>query len=194
MSAWDDVKVKHPGAVEALENTIPSYSYAEEHEAALTDERLREHMLTKLRKVKEDLFHIIHFLFETHSEHVDTVFPKLRDEADLLGDEVKISHFKWRLLPHKLLEILVIHDFDLVKGLETLLETLDKINEYIVGYKRVDHKVFDVSKIRSKAKSAEKTLRSVLITHKEREAIFDIEETDLEKAWERIRKEVASRF
>ncbi len=194
MSVWDDVRVKHSSAVEALENVIKSYSYSEEHKAALTDERLREHVLTKLRKVKEDLFHIIHFLFETQSEHVDTLFPKLRNEADLLGDEVKISHFKWREFPLKLMEIMLIRDFDLVKGLDTLIDTLDKISTYVVGFKRVDHKVFDVSKIRSRAKSAEKTLRTLLITYKEREAIFDIEETDLEKAFARIRKEISEKF
>lgn len=194
MSAWDDVKVKHTSAVEALENLIPSYGYSEEHKAANTDEKLREHILQKMRKIKEDLFHIIAFIYETQSEHVDTVFPKLRDEVDLFGDEVKISYFKWRAFPPKILEILLMHDFDLVKGTDTFLDILEKLYKNILDYKRVDHKVFNISEIRTKAKNAEKQLRTLLITYKEREALFDIEETDIEKAYERIREDIAKKF
>jgi len=194
MSVWDDLKLKHSGAIEALQNIVPDYSYSEEHDGDLTDDRLRDYMLQKLRKIKEDLFHIIAFLFETQAEHIDTVFPKLRDEADLLGDEVKIDYFKWRVFPPRLMELLVMHDFDLVRGLDNLQDILDKISESVLGFKRVDHKVFDVSKIRKKAAEAEKLLRSILITYKEREAIFTIEETDIEKAYERIRKEIAGKF
>jgi len=193
--AWENARSAHLTAVKEMERIIPGYGYGDGPQAQITDEKLCAHLVQALRKAKSRLFDIISFIFESHVEKVlDTEFHKLRDEIDVLSDEIKVHKLKWQPLNRDFLEIIIKHDMSLIHGVAKLNNMLNNITTLITGYRRINHKVFDTERITKVLGQVKEQVKVLVRTYKEREAVFNIQKEDLEDAYERIRKEVEQKF
>jgi hypothetical protein len=195
MTAWDEVRTKHTSAVRKLEGVISGYSYADHQSAALTDERLCNHLVKSLRGLKSQLFDLIQFVFELQADKVlDPPLLKLRGEIDHFSDEVKVRHFRWNDLPPEILHEVMEHDRNMIKRMDDLAAVVEKASDRIVGFKRVDHKVFDTKQIEALLEKAHAALKDVVVNFNVREAVFEMKGTDLKEVYKKVRKEVEEKY
>lgn len=193
--AWEDARSSHLSFVKQLEILIPGYGYGDAHQASLTDEKLCTLLVAALRKSKNRAFDIVSFIFESHVEEVlDTKFQRLRDDIDIFSDEVKVRKLAWQPLPRHYLEMIIKRDVTLVHNTAKLNFMLNNVCTLLTGYRRIDRKVFDVERISRVLEKAKELVKVLVRAFKEREAIFNIQQEDLEGAYERIRKEIAFKF
>lgn len=193
---WDNASVKHSGLIKKLEKEVPHYGYSDHGQAKATDEKLREQLVLDLRDTKARLFDIIQFLFELQAEKLaGRQLERIKDEVDALSDDIKVFHLNWKDLPESFLEALLKHDLDLLKGSEALKLQAEEISRLSAGYKKLNHrKEFDVKGIERVEKGMIQLLKRLLVSFKEREALFEVEEQDLERAYREIQKEIAQKF
>lgn len=192
MANFDSARVKHMSKARELEGMLKFYSYSSKADAAKTDERLKELLVGRLRDGKQTIFDIVQFIYQIQEDKaLDSIFEPLRDEVDVLCDEVKVSHFDWNEMPEKWWEMVISHDLTLADSATNLSELADEMRSEITTYKKAgDIKVFDEKKMKQSARNMESLLDGIRRAFKEREAILSLEESDFDQDFETIRKKI----
>ncbi len=192
MANFDSARLKHISKAKELENLLSFYSYSNKADAARTEERLKELLVKNLRDSKGAIFNVIQFVFEIQEDKtLDRIFVPLRDEIDILNDEVKVSHIDWKDLPERFWELVIAHDLTLVDGSTNLTELAAQMEKLVSSYKKSgDGKIFDEKGIGRTKKNMESLLDGLRRAFNERDAIFRLSEIDLNQDFEKVRKKI----
>lgn len=192
MANFDSARIKHISKAKELESILKFYSYSTEANAARTEETLKGLLVAKLRESKQHIMDLIQFVYQIQEDKAfDSILEPLRDEIDILGDEVKVSYVRWQELPERFWELVIAHDLTLVDSTTNLSELAEELGKLISGYKKAGNmKVFDRNSIGNDVSNMQSLLDGIRHAFKEREAILGLEESDLSQDFEAIRKRI----
>jgi len=116
--------------LEEVDKLIPHYNYALKGRARNTDESVRFVLRNELLRAKETLFSIVELAYKEEENEIAGGLEGVRDEIDLLLDEVKDRVLLWNeKLTDKQMEKIVRGDIALVRnaqGLNKILEDLKR--------------------------------------------------------------------
>lgn len=193
-AAWEEVRSMKTSMIRDMDKVIPGYSYSDKAHAFSTNQKLGEYLIKNLREAKSRLFDIVQFLYEVQSENISAHFEKYRNELDHLSDRIKVRHFEWHSLPEEFLGRVLDLDRDMVRGVGSITQSIGRIYTLSVGFKRVDHKDFDVKAIQKASKELETQIRDVTLAFEKRSALLNIREADLGADYIRIEREIEKKF
>ena len=192
--AWIEVREMKTSFIKKMDKTLSGYSYADKPHAFSTNQKLGEYLIKSLRKSKSRLFDIVQFLYEVQSEKISSHFEKYRNELDHLSDRIKVRHFEWHGLPEKFLQKILDLDRELMRCEKAIAQAVEEIYRLSVGFKRADHKEFDVKGIERASGKLEKIIRSMTMAFEKRSALIEIKKSDLELDYRRIEREIEQKF
>ncbi len=84
-------------ALEAMENMLPSYSYADIDKMTDTDRKVRDVLVSDLMEIKEQMFHVVQVSYELRRDNLSQAAEPIWDEMSSLLARVRAS----RLCEHK---------------------------------------------------------------------------------------------
>lgn len=130
---WVKVKRKVGQDIEEVERMIPRYNYALRGKARETDAGVRELLRKELARAKETLFSIVELAYKEGEEGIAGGLEAVRDEIDLLLDEVKDQVLLWNeKLTDGDMEKIVRSDIALVRNARELNRILEGIKNQIL--------------------------------------------------------------
>ena len=192
MSKWKDARQKKSSMVKFIESLIPVYDYSEKSKAEVTDEKFCELLTGIIREMKDLLFNIINTGFESHRQILEKDFVKIRDELDILSDEIKARHFVWdRGISQEWMEKIISYDFEMIRSLEKMRHYLNEAYDKFLKADRPGTKMFDEDKWKDIKKTTGllyEIAENLAIMFKERDTIANIKSISLNKTFDSIRK------
>lgn len=193
-TVWDSVEDSHSAFVKDMAKLLKVYSYSDKPHAFSTNQKLGEYVILSLRNSKARLFDIVEFLYEIQSEQISKHFEGFRNDLDHLSDVIKVRHFEWEELPEELMDHLLKLDRELIEKVKAIEASVESIYRLSVGFKRTDHKKFDIKEVEKASKGMKKSIRELRVTFEKRSALMDIEGSDLGEEYRRISEEIEKKF
>lgn len=144
---WEQAESTKFPKVRNIKKHIKDYSYSDEHNAVLTEERICEFLVKEIRAIKEILFYIIQDAYELQKEPLDTKIEKIRDDLDIFSDEIKARHFEWDInIPQNMLGRIIDMDYEIIKILDTLKKDIEKLRKAVLSVAKPGSKIFNRGK------------------------------------------------
>ena len=158
-----------------------------------TNEKMMEAVHLGLRESKKVLFSILNTSYEQQKEGLTKEFHKIRDNIDILLDEVKVSHAKWPdRYPEEFLEMIIMHDSEILRGIPKLNESLKEIEKKIMAMALPGTSLSDreqLTWLQAKTDSVNKQSGHLARLLKEREMLLNVRKFHSEREYEDIRRE-----
>jgi hypothetical protein len=130
MFDWVKVRRRVGQDIEEVDKAIPHYNYALKGRARKTDENVRELVRKELARARESLFSMVELAYKEEEKEIAGGLEGVRDEIDLLLDEVKDRVLLWNeKLSDDQMERIVRSDVALVRnsrGLNQILEDMKR--------------------------------------------------------------------
>jgi len=190
--SWKKVSGEMFSQIQALKKAVKDYSYKDKPSSLVTDEKLCGSFLKSLSRAKKSLFSISDICFSLHvGEEFIPLTEVMRDEVDILSDEIKIRHCEWGSQMPEFLKKIIRHDLALFKGLEKLNKNLRIIDRGIVKEaKKNKNKPEFWKRVKKVLLQVRKQVRDLAILFKEREALCNIHPITLERTFKKIQEEI----
>ena len=193
MDAWETASSELYTRIKELKGKLRNYSYKDEHDSLLTDERLCSFLVQEISEAKKQAFAISDLLFSLQlGEGLLPLTDTVRDELDIVSDEIKARYCTWKELKLPFMKKIVRHDFHLVQEAAALRENLEILLNGIITetkQRRKPGKLF-WKRIRGGLQEVRKNTRELVVQFKEREALCNIHPLTLERSFQNIQKEI----
>lgn len=189
---WKEVSGELFTHLRELRKQVKGYSYEQKHLCVATDDRLCHSFLQSLEKAKKSLFSISDLCFSLHTGNkLLPLLDTMRDEADILSDEITIRSIRWVDIPPDFMRKLVRADRKLLQGMDDLVAGLDRIFLGILKEVKRKKPSSDFwSQARKDLGQSREQLRQQAILFKEREALCNITSLTLKRSFEGIREDI----
>jgi hypothetical protein len=189
---WDIVSGESHGKIAEMQKTIKGYSYRNREISASTDEKICGHFIRRLARTKKLLFSISDTCFSLQAgEKILPLTDIMRDEVDILSDEIKVRHCEWKDIPPAFLNRLISHDLKMVKGLRKVNKNLEAVFRGIVRGAKKGKKDRDLwKKARKSLLLIRKQIRGLAILFRERETLCNIHPLTLERSFRKMQQEI----
>lgn len=200
--AWKQASGASFPQLQALKKTIKDYSYKDKPSSLITDEKVCTLFTNSLSKTKKSLFNISDFCFSLHTgREIMPLLNMMRDEVDILSDEIKIRSCAWKDIPSEFLKKIIQTDLALLKGANKLNRDLDLIYQSVMreAKKRKRIKIGKKEQyiprefwkgIEEKLKAERFHLKQLAILFKERESLCNIHPLTLERSFRKMQEEI----
>ena len=191
-SSWKDAKTKMWARIKEIEKDVHDYDYSETHRMMATDDRLKDHLLKELRKSKKILFNIIEDSYEQQKEGLTNDLHKIRDEVDVLLDEMKVTHAdKWpESIPQEFLEKIVTHDSEMLRAVPKLNSMLEEAHKQILNMEKPGTGLFDrqeFDRLNARSKAIKDMVAGLVKLFRERELLINLRHIHREQEYEELR-------
>ena len=129
-SAWSLAERDVSSLIADLGAHIHGYSYADEGRARATDERVSLLLIGELRDTKHALFPLVDRAYKLSSRGAEGYHDfehrarLLRDDLDILSDEIKMRNFSWTDIEPDWLKMLVRKDHELLAAMRKLQDSV----------------------------------------------------------------------
>ncbi len=196
---WEEAKTSSLTKMNQISKIIRDYGYSNKTKSMITDEKVCDFLVKKIREAKEKLFRMIETMYElTEEKKLNKRLQKLKDELDIFSDEIKIRHCEWKDLGAEWLRKIIEHDAGLIAGLQKLNNDLEDISKEMIKFVklRVDGKgevMYDKKfwkDMENIINGIEEEIDSLVRTFKEREAICNIRAISLEKTFQKMQENI----
>lgn len=190
--AWDVVSGQSHDKIAEIQKTIKGYSYKRKDISLATDENICRHFVDSLSQSKKLLFSISDTCFSLHvGNNILPLTDIMRDEVDILSDEIKVRHCEWQDIPPDFLNKVISHDLKMLTGLQKINKNLDIVFVAIIEQAKKnkgDSKFW--KKVRIGLLKIRGQVRELVILFKERETLCNINPITLERTFQSIRREI----
>jgi len=191
--SWKESAGRHFSKIHSLKKILPEYSYKTRERAVRTDEKLCALLIRRLKLAKKKVYDISDLCFSLQTDQPLGLADQLKDELDILADEIFIRHHDWK--DPVLLDGVVTRDARLVDGVKSINQDLLVIWKTIVESKnkRTKHGLFPkafLKKLDNALITVRKKVLALAILFKEREALINIHPITLQKTFESMQKEI----
>ncbi|MCK4747127.1 MAG: hypothetical protein KAT15_08835 [Bacteroidales bacterium] len=187
--SWEQASKSRGGEIQHMKKLIPYYSYEDQSKAVMTDRKLCEVLRSDLIKSKVFFSDAVDWMYKnkTDSRH----FERLKDDFDILLDEIEIKQNTWdERIPQEFLERVIVYDWNLMQKAWQLEQDLDILIKYLQKSveKSEEEKLPD--KIRISIDVVHEKVDSITKMFKEREVAFEINNLSMRETFNRFRRKI----
>jgi hypothetical protein len=190
--SWKEAKTKMWARVKEIEKDVPSYDYSEQHHMMATDERIKDLMLSELRKSKKALFSVLDVSYEQQKEGLTKELQKIRDDLDIFLDHVKIKRqIKWpERMPQEFLEKIVVHDSEILRRIPSLNSCIHEIQKQVLSMEKPGTSLFDreeMDNLNKRTKDVKRQVDDLVTLFRERELLLNLKHIHREHEYDELR-------
>lgn len=187
---WAFAKKNKGNEFNQMQKRIPFYSYADKRIAILTDKRFCVELRSELVRSKILFSDALDWVIKANID--DKQISRVKDEFDILLDEIEIKPNKWdERIPGEFLEKVMEYDWELVQKSIALFDDLDVLIKDL--YKAVEERKIDkpmLSKLSIEMDVVNEKVDDIAIMFREREAAFEIRTLGYKDAFGRIKERI----
>ena len=194
---WKQAASETSEDIKRIKKLIRYYEYSSRENSIITDEKICDFFVRKIREAKDMLFGMIETMYELQEEKmINKKLEELKDTLDIFSDEIKVRHCEWKDIDLEWIKKLVKHDEYLLSGLVDLNSFLENFSRDILKSEEIRSDgtvVYDKlfwEDMEGRAKKAEEQIERLVIAFRERDAICNIKPISLERTFQKIRKEI----
>jgi len=202
MDSWEQISGDAFRQLGVLKQLVKGYSYETTETSLRTDEKLCTFITISLSSAKKLLYNISDLLFSLHlGEGLLDPIADLRDQVDILSDEIQVRHCMWKDIPPEYLLKIIKHDFALTEKVKRLNMTIEILfngilNETKKSRGNRSHRITPAfwHSVEQSMTVIQSEIRELAILFMEREVMCNIRPITLDRTFQELQKEIRRRL